>query len=63
MTASALARHTGQIYVPVLGSMCLSSPDADFPAVLIATPWPEGAIINDLPPRLHDDVDDHRAAC
>ena len=48
MTASAL-RGTRDRYTPVLGSMCLSRPGADFPAVLIATPWPEGAIINTCP--------------
>ena len=48
MTAST-PRGTRDRYTPVLGSMCLSRPDADFPAVLIATPWPEGAIINTCP--------------
>lgn len=48
MTASAL-RGTRDRYTPVLGSMCLSRPDADFQTVLIATPWPEGTIINTCP--------------
>ena len=48
MTASKL-RGTRDRYTPVHGSMCLSRPDADFPAVLIGTPWPEGAIINTCP--------------
>ena len=48
MTASAL-RGTRDRHTPVPDSMCLSRPDADFPAVLIATPWPEGASINTCP--------------
>ena len=48
MTATAL-RGTRDRHTPVLGSMCLSRPDADFPTVLIATPWPEGAIVNTCP--------------
>ena len=48
MTASGL-RGTRDRYTPVLGSMCLSSPDADFPTVLFATPWPEGTSVNTCP--------------
>ncbi len=48
MTASAL-RGTRDRYTPVLGSMCLSMPNADFPTVLFATPWPEGTSVNTCP--------------
>ena len=48
MTATAL-RGTRDRHTPVLGSMFLSRPDADFPTVLITTPWPEGAIVNTCP--------------
>ena len=48
MTATAL-RATQDRHTSVLGSMCLSRLDADFPTVLIATPWPEGTIVNTCP--------------
>lgn len=48
MSATTL-RHTRNPHAPVPGSMYLSSPDADFPTVLIATPWLEGAIVTTCP--------------
>ena len=48
MTATAL-RGTPDRHTSALGSMRLSRLDADFPTVLIATPWPEGTIVNTCP--------------
>lgn len=48
MTATA-PHGTRERHTPVLGSMFLSRPDADIPTVLIATPWPGGAIVNTCP--------------
>ena len=48
MTTTAL-RGTPDRHTSALGSMRPSRLDADFPTVLIATPWPEGAIVNTCP--------------
>ncbi len=48
MSATAL-RGTADRRTSALGSMRLSRLDADFPTVLIATPWPEGTSINTCP--------------
>lgn len=48
MSTTAL-RRTRDRHVPVPGSMFLSRPDADFPTLLIATPWPESAIVTTCP--------------